>query len=516
MHESNPPGGNAARHFAACRIAPRWSLALIGLAIVVVESSRQLGIALPLPFLPVYCAVLLAAAFSGMATGVAAASLATLYALWAYRSGIDPNALIGNPGSLLLVTAGIFALAVLLGREHDLRQCLVNRLRARERELLEARATLAENVQARSAELAETRHELTDMRQRIDQVMESAPVGVILISTSRALQYLNPAARRQFGLGEDDKYTEWSALLSAASIFDAGDNRVEPPAGPVSRALDQGATYEDYECRIVGADRITRWCSGFIGPVRRKNGEIIGAVVMFVDMTRQQETAAALARLTRLLFRVREQERGALARELHEEIAQALAAIKFGLHADGSDTERVASSLAQIDDLTSTIRQLSLELRPRALDDFGLATAIGSLLERLAERHGVACRMATEGEVVAISDETTTVAYRLVEEAVDNALKHSQPEAVEVRLAVDADDLVVTVADDGSGFDTRTEVEQGPSENHFGLLFMRERVRQCGGTLRLDSVQSRGTTVVARLPLRAEGHDGENEARADR
>jgi len=206
-----------------------------------------------------------------------------------------------------------------------------------------------------------------------------------------------------------------------------------------------------------------------------------------------------------------------LARELHEEIAQSLAAIKFRLQGTGREAgEDVADSMAQIDDLTSTIRQLSLELRPHELDDFGLASAVSAQLERLERSTGVDCRLEIDGDLAAVADETATVAYRIVQEAVENAARHARAGAISVGLRMDGERLAVAVEDDGDGFDVDGEGERSTHEGHLGLLFMRERARQYGGAVSIVSGDGHGTRVTAELPLSSGEKHAENETGARR
>ena len=498
-------------------LPPALSVGLVVATIAAIEGLRLAGWPVAAPFALIYTALAFAASFSGRRAGLLAALLATLYAGWSVRTGFGPETLTGGPLQLALAATIAFTVCGVLGYEHDVRARLVRQLRSRERRLLRRQRRLYGSVAETSPRVQVTRGGMTDTRYLLEQALARAPIGVVVIDREWRLLLVNPAARLQFGLGPDSTGCHtWQDLLGAVDFRGADGERLPPTGGPPGDALAAGASCEDYECRIDGADGVSRWFSGYVGPTLTRDGGISGVVVMLVDQTRRMRTTRALARLTRLLFRVREEERGMLARELHEEIGQSLAAIKFALHSDGVEEGRVAGSLAKIDDLTSTIRQLSLELRPPALDDFGLATAIRAELERLGAEHGVDCRLHSDENLPAAPGEIATVAYRIVQEAVGNALEHANAAAITVRLGTAGDELLLEIRDDGSGFDLEAAELRAAAAGQLGLLFMRERARQYGGSLKLETRAGLGTTVSARLPLETRTTDAENETGPDR
>lgn len=232
------------------------------------------------------------------------------------------------------------------------------------------------------------------------------------------------------------------------------------------------------------------------------------------------ETSAVLSQtrsqFSRFFFQVLEDERGALARELHEQIAQSLTALKFSLHSNVGDSgSRLASSFAQIDDLTSTIRQLSLELRPATLDDFGLVAATRSLLRQLQSDEGLIFNLECDSDLAAISAESATIAYRTIQQAVENACKHGHAGTITVRFAIAAEQLFIEIDDDGNGFDVEAAENRAAQEGRLGLLFMRERLRQVDGSLSVTSQSGHGTSIHARVPLEVGAMNGEDQAGAD-
>jgi len=222
---------------------------------------------------------------------------------------------------------------------------------------------------------------------------------------------------------------------------------------------------------------------------------------------RLTEQAAALARQSELssrLLGVQEEERRKLARELHDEIGQQLTALIFNLHAlarEGASDwarERLADCRAIVDHTLASIRDRVLDLRPPMLDDLGLGPAVQSYCRRQAERAGVRIMVAGADALGRHARQTETVAFRTVQEAVNNALRHGAPAQIRVRLTVDGANLTVWVEDDGSGF-----ADASPPDGHrgLGLAGMRERVALAGGGVEIDSAAGQGTRIRVTLPL---------------
>ncbi len=197
-----------------------------------------------------------------------------------------------------------------------------------------------------------------------------------------------------------------------------------------------------------------------------------------------------------------ELERRRLARELHDETGQALTSILLGLKAveDAADPEQARRAAIAARDLVvatlQAVRRLAVELRPKALDDFGLVPA----LERLAETFGEQTRMDVHFEHALregrLSEEVETALYRIVQEALTNVVKHAGAQHVSVVLSSSDGTVKVVIEDDGRGF------EAGGRGQGLGLVGMRERLGLLDGRLAIESTQGAGTTIVAEVPVR--------------
>jgi signal transduction histidine kinase len=230
----------------------------------------------------------------------------------------------------------------------------------------------------------------------------------------------------------------------------------------------------------------------------RRNNEDLEARV--VARTADQRLAESrLRELSRRLLQVQEEERRTLARELHDEVGQQLGAIKLNLKAlargsDGSNAARIDDGLQIVEATIAQIRDRALDLRPALLDDLGLAAALDWLCRQQAQRSGVAIACAVP-PLPTLPPDLATAIYRIVQEAITNALKHSGAERIDVALALGEDSIDVSVVDNGRGFDGINTVPG------VGLPGMRERVDTLGGHLQLESRVAAGTRILVRFPL---------------
>ncbi len=220
-----------------------------------------------------------------------------------------------------------------------------------------------------------------------------------------------------------------------------------------------------------------------------------------------------LQELSTLLLRAQENERRALARELHDEIGQSLSAILMETES-AECADRRADLSGHLDSIkglaektVNQVRDLALLLRPSMLDDLGLAPALNWHARETSKRTGLNVVVTADDTIDDLPDEHRTCIYRLVQEAVNNAIRHANARKVEVVVRKERQKVNVTVQDDGAGFDTRFL-------RGLGLLGMEERVRRLGGRLKITSEPGRGTLVHAALPLseldKRNGHEADS------
>jgi len=225
-----------------------------------------------------------------------------------------------------------------------------------------------------------------------------------------------------------------------------------------------------------------------------------------------EQTRRELQQLSARLLDVEEEGRRKLSRELHDEIGQTLALLQIEIsHAQAAlagGTKAIAERLARSRELAElsvqTIRHISGMLRPTLLDDLGLVPALQFQLEDFLRRSGIACEFVEEGVADRLPDTVKTCVYRVVQEALHNCEKHSGARRIRVAVRQLPECLVAEMEDNGHGF--RMNEQRMPYRTGgLGLLGMRERAANAGGTLLIDSAPGHGTRISLRIPLSPTG-----------
>jgi len=225
------------------------------------------------------------------------------------------------------------------------------------------------------------------------------------------------------------------------------------------------------------------------------------------QMSRGEELAHELQELSARLVTVQEQERRHIARELHDEIGQALTAIKMELAYAGRAIDGGAVSgqaLQTAKDITDRalheVRDLSYLLHPAALDEFGLIPAIDSHMKSFGRRQEIVTELSHEGMESRLAPDTEAAAYRIVQEALNNVAKHAKATECRVRISRTPEMLRVVVEDNGAGFDA--SVARSADHRGLGLIGIRERASYLKGSATIDSAPGQGTRLVVELPAR--------------
>lgn len=264
--------------------------------------------------------------------------------------------------------------------------------------------------------------------------------------------------------------------------------------------------YLEYPCHAPDAQR---WFTMHVSPFRRAGSP--GAVVAHENITdrkesedRIRELADALRRLSSHLDDTREEERGHLAREIHDELGQALTALKMDvteLRGHGASLperarDRLTIMSALIDQTSRTVQRLTGELRPPMLDELGLHAAVTWYIQDFEERFSIACTRTRFDDPPPTDRKRATALYRILQESLTNVARHANAEEIEIAFSYDDGQVTLQVQDDGKGI-TDEEIRK---PNSHGILGMRERVEAYGGTLRISGRAGGGTAVHVTLP----------------
>ena len=352
-------------------------------------------------------------------------------------------------------------------------------------------------------------------KAKLDAALESMNDAVFIADADARLVEMNEAfaSFHRFENKSECRQTlaEYPELID---VFMANGAAAPLEQWALSRAL-QGETGTGVEYQLRRKDTGESWFGSYsFAPIRAKDGAIVGAVVTARDMTELKQARVELetshADLQRLMAaqdRVQENERKRIARELHDDLQQTLAAIRMDAVALGQclpdASPEVAAMLQRIDKvaesaITST-RRIVNDLRPQLLEDLGLLAALEVLTENFSEHTGIACTLEAQegvGESLGTAPMTATCFFRVAQEALNNVTKHAQATAVALSITSASDGTVVlSICDNGRGI--AAGQQRGPQS--FGLLGMHERVRALGGSLRIESTLHAGTTVEVAL-----------------
>jgi signal transduction histidine kinase len=226
------------------------------------------------------------------------------------------------------------------------------------------------------------------------------------------------------------------------------------------------------------------------------------------DLSELQSAEAALSALTQRLMQAREHERASTAKAINDDVAQQLAALTMHLHALGVETEGRAGQLRlRIEDLCGQFWELEREILAisdpvyRRITILGLAESARAFCERRCAEAGVALEFRDEGMPETLSESIALALFRVLEETVDNAIRHGRPSHLGVSLNATDSMIHLAVSDDGAGFDAAAAIKRGA----LGLIGMRERMRIVGGTWRIESRPGAGTRVDATAPVQGGG-----------
>jgi signal transduction histidine kinase len=229
------------------------------------------------------------------------------------------------------------------------------------------------------------------------------------------------------------------------------------------------------------------------------NDELTGANAELRDSREQ------LRHLTARIHALREEERGRIAREIHDDLGGSLTALKMDLHramrALGSNDHPLNANLndcsRMIDQLVGRVRRIATELRPALLDEVGLSAAVEWQLQEFEQRSGIRSLLHLTVADLPLAPETATTVFRIFQEALTNVARHAKATQVEVNLQEQPDHLVLQVCDNGRGI----QLAELNNTQSLGLVSMRERVQLLSGELNISGHPDQGTTVFVKIPL---------------
>lgn len=228
-----------------------------------------------------------------------------------------------------------------------------------------------------------------------------------------------------------------------------------------------------------------------------------------VSKNKLNKTLLIAQKLSQHMESTRENERRSIAREIHDELGQALTALKLDLFWLQSQTfaeneeyaEKIDSMIAMVGDTVKSVQRISAELRPRLLDDLGMVAAIDWLSKEFVKRTGISCSLVLDNVGNCTGTACATALFRIFQEALTNITRHAQATQVEASVECLDGSALLVVIDNGIGINA----EQLVSDESFGLLGIRERALMCGGEVDISGLPGRGTTIRVTIPCSING-----------
>jgi len=358
-----------------------------------------------------------------------------------------------------------------------------------------------------AAKLAETNSLLT-------AVSDSTREPIFVKNRQGLLVFANPAMLQQVGKTWEEAMYRGSRELFAhkedVERIDDDDKRVMASGLPetIEQTLHLPHGVFTYQSTRV--------------PWFDKAGNVLGVIGISTDISERKraedslrereaqlektvvERTALLRELTNHLETVREEEKRAIARELHDNMGASLTALSMHLESvykifpdDEKWQERKPRIQGLMNSLVGTTRRIQTELRPNMLDLFGLKAAITEQLDELAERTGMICKASFPDEDVAIGHQMEIAIYRMLQEMLNNVTKHAKASQVDVILDIDEEQVALTVRDNGIGI----AQERRDNNKTYGLRGLRERATFFGGEVDIRSTPGSGSLITIRLPL---------------
>jgi PAS domain S-box-containing protein len=327
--------------------------------------------------------------------------------------------------------------------------------------------------------------------------VKNVPAGVAMLD--RDMRYLQVSDR-------------WCADYSIDSSQELGRSHYDifpdMPEGwkEVHRRALEGETLRADEDHWDRKDHTTTWVRWEIRPWRTSNGIIGGILIFAEDITHRKQMQEALSTMSRTLIQSQEQERTRIGRELHDDINQQIAMLAVELEQLQNDPSDVRSRLQelrnQMVELSNDVQALSHELHSSKLEYLGVVSGMRSWCEEFGERQNMVIDFKSDVSSVVPFDIGISL-FRVLQEALHNAAKHSAVKRMEVELWEASNEIHLIVADRGKGFD----VEAAIRSQGLGLTSMQERVRLLNGSVEIQSKQMAGTTIHVRIPFRSELSD---------
>jgi PAS domain S-box-containing protein len=389
-----------------------------------------------------------------------------------------------------------------------------------EEALFKSYSEMETRVKERTAELEKVNRELMNEIAERKRMEESLQQSKASLNEAQRIAHLgnwdwniqtdqlqwSDEIYRIFGLSPQQFGATYEAFLNSVHPEDRGfiDSAVhEALSGNKPYSIDHRIVLPDGTVRIVHEQaEVTFHETG--KPIR-----MIGTVQDITDSKRAEEelkeSYEQLRKLSAHLQSVREEERTNIARDIHDDLGQALTALKIEvsmlankLRPDNKFLDKAESIIKKIDDSIQSVKRICTELRPAILDHFGLSAAIEWNIEQFENQTGIKCDVSLEPREIVLDQDLTISIFRIFQEALTNVVRHADASAVWINLRLRDGKIMLEIRDNGKGIAEKHFLDS----KSFGIMGIRERVHFFGGNVKISSTKDKGTAIMVSIPLR--------------
>ena len=367
----------------------------------------------------------------------------------------------------------------------------------------------------------ETLEDITDRRSVEDMlamIVNGFPLPSFVINKEHKVIHWNTAMESLSGVKKEDIigtdehwrvfYTEKSPVMADLIVDGASADEIKTHYLDICKesSLIEGAYEVEWFFPALGENG--KWLRVTASPIKDNNGQVIGAIETPRDITERKVADDNLRYYLKEIIRAQEDERKRIARELHDDTAQVLGSLsrqldnfirkKHGLAP--SEVLFLKDMQAQLNRGVQSVHRFSQALRPSVLDDLGLIPALRSLVKDLQESDGIGTQLKVLGAERRFSPEVELLLFRTVQEALNNIRRHAQASEVQVVMELNEDRIMLTISDNGRGFELSGQIGDFPRSGKLGLAGMQERARLLSGTIQVKSTLGKGTTLILQVP----------------
>ena len=361
--------------------------------------------------------------------------------------------------------------------------------------------------------------DITEHKRVMDSIKESSeysssilinsPNPILVYDPDASIRYVNPAFEKLTGFSAHE-------LIGVKPPF---------PWWPEEHRRQRGQMLiQSLQSDVMRAERIVRSKSGEYltvditrSTVRDSTGNCKFNISIWVDITEQIRMRRNLEFYAEQITRAQEEERKRIARELHDDTAQALSLLGLEIESIGRKNDLHREALPGImEDLRNKVsrvlndvRRFSHELRPDLLDHLGLIMAVENMVDEMGQVNQIETGFEVLGDEYRLSGERELLIFRIIQESLNNIRKHAQAKVVKVKVKFKPERVLILIADNGKGFDVSRVMNELANRKNLGLLGMRERVRLMGGRLSILSRTQQGTMIFVSVPSKSREMNGD-------